>query len=148
MPRSSAPEDEDGGDVYSLKVVRASLREAALCIWSSASASISLLTCEVLDMDVIDPRRARSCGKRGLEAEALSPSAAGLAVMIAAPVRVGHGSNLGISGQRSAQGESAMIKAVLGSAYSIRRDAKGVCMLPGCFCGTASHVKVDRSYSI
>lgn len=57
IPFESGPEEEDGGDVYSLKVVRASLRLAELWIWSSACESVSLSTFVLLAREANEPRR-------------------------------------------------------------------------------------------
>ncbi len=54
-----------------------------LWIWSSASARFPLSTCEVLDRDARESRRERrSCDRKELEAEGLSPSGVGRAVMV------------------------------------------------------------------
>jgi len=57
MPFESGPEEEDGGDVYSLKVVRVSLWLAVLWIWSSACERFSLSSCVVLAREADEPRR-------------------------------------------------------------------------------------------
>lgn len=90
MPFESTPEEDDGGDVYSLKVVKVSLWLALLCIWSSAWERVSLSSGVVLEREAKEPRREVRYWERRVEADGLSVSLIDLELMVLKPHEASH----------------------------------------------------------
>ena len=106
-----------GGGAKSLKVVRASLRLAEVCIWSRADASCSLSIVELADMDAIDPRRFRK-----LIDAVRGPGVCGPGDSFGGPVAIVGGGLVAYSIMESRRGYVRVGVSLLLSPVDLRRD--------------------------